>query len=64
MINVVYIFQFTVYTGIYLERVPVIGAVILSKLNGSMLFYICASFLLVGGIVQALFVQSLERKKS
>ena len=42
----------------------VIGAVILSKLNGSMLFYICASFLLVGGIVQALFVQSLERKKS
>lgn len=43
---------------------PVIGAVLLSKLNGSMLFYICASFLLVGGIVQALFVQSLERKKS
>ncbi|HDR6216198.1 MULTISPECIES: MFS transporter [Bacillus cereus group] len=42
---------------------PIIGAVILSKLNGSMLFYICASFLLVGGIVQALFVQSLERKK-
>lgn len=42
---------------------PVIGAVLLSKLNGSMLFYICASFLLVGGIVQALFVQNLERKK-
>ncbi|WP_241745573.1 MFS transporter, partial [Bacillus thuringiensis] len=42
---------------------PIIGAVILSKLNGSILFYICASFLLVGGIVQALFVQSLERKK-
>ncbi|MCY8958067.1 MFS transporter, partial [Bacillus cereus] len=33
------------------------------KLNGSMLFYICASFLLIGGIVQALFVQNLERKK-
>lgn len=43
---------------------PVIGAVLLSKLNGSMLFYICASFLLVGGIVQALFVQNLERKKT
>lgn len=43
---------------------PVIGAVLLSKLNGSMLFYICACFLLVGGIVQALFVQNLERKKT
>ncbi|PFJ16591.1 MFS transporter [Bacillus cereus] len=43
---------------------PVIGAVLLSKLNGSMLFYICASVLIVGGIVQALFVQNLERKKS
>ncbi|MBE5106785.1 MFS transporter [Bacillus thuringiensis] len=43
---------------------PIIGAVLLSKLNGSMLFYICASFLIVGGIVQALFIQNLERKKS
>ncbi|MGE7887057.1 MDR family MFS transporter [Bacillus cereus] len=42
---------------------PVIGAVLLSKLSGSILFYICACFLLVGGIVQALFVQHLERKK-
>ncbi|MBF7146837.1 MDR family MFS transporter [Bacillus toyonensis] len=42
---------------------PVIGAVLLSKLNGNMLFYICACFLIVGGIVQALFVQNLERKK-
>ncbi|HDR7794402.1 TPA: MFS transporter [Bacillus luti] len=41
---------------------PVIGAVLLSKLNGSMLFYICACLLIVGGIVQALFVQNLERK--
>ncbi|EJS76694.1 MDR family MFS transporter [Bacillus cereus] len=43
---------------------PVIGAVLLSKLNGSILFYICACFLFVGGIVQALFVQNLERKKT
>ncbi|MGE1012795.1 MDR family MFS transporter [Bacillus wiedmannii] len=42
---------------------PVIGAVLLSKLNGSMLFYICACFLIIGGIIQALFVQNLERNK-
>ena len=42
---------------------PVIGAVLLSKLNGSMLFYICACFLTIGGIIQALFVRNLERKK-
>ncbi|MCC2374423.1 MFS transporter [Bacillus cereus] len=42
---------------------PVIGAVLLSKLNGSMLFYSCACFLMIGGIIQALFVQNLERKK-
>ncbi len=34
---------------------PVIGAVLLSKLNGSMLFYICACFLTIGGIIQVLF---------
>ena len=42
---------------------PVLGAVLLSKLNGSMLFYICACFLIIGGIIQALFVQNLERNK-
>lgn len=42
---------------------PVIGAVLLSKLNGNMLFYICACFLIIGGIIQALFVQNLERNK-
>lgn len=42
---------------------PVIGAVLLSKLNGSMLFYICTCFLIIGGIIQALFVQNLERNK-
>ncbi len=34
---------------------PVLGAVLLSKLNGSMLFYICACFLIIEGIIQALF---------
>ena len=29
---------------------PVIGAVLLSKLNGSMLFYICACFLIIGAL--------------
>lgn len=42
---------------------PVIGAVLLSKLNGSILFYICACFLIAGGIMQALFVQNVERNK-
>ncbi|HFK1762770.1 MFS transporter [Bacillus wiedmannii] len=42
---------------------PVIGAVLLSKLNGSMLFYICACFLVFGGIIQALFIQNVERSK-
>ncbi len=57
MINVDCIFQFTVYIGIYLERVgPVIGAVLLSKLNGSMLFYICACFLIIGGIISSVFL--------
>ncbi|PEF42875.1 MDR family MFS transporter [Bacillus wiedmannii] len=42
---------------------PVIGAVLLSKLNGSILFYICTCFLIAGGIMQALFVQSVERNK-
>lgn len=42
---------------------PVIGAVLLSKLNGSMLFYICACFLVVGGIIQAMFIQNIERNK-
>ncbi|HDR4733651.1 TPA: MFS transporter [Bacillus cereus] len=42
---------------------PVLGAVLLSQLNGSMLFYICACFLTIGGIIQALFVRNLERKK-
>lgn len=28
-----------------------------------MLFYICACFLTIGGIIQVLFVQNLERKK-
>ena len=36
---------------------PVIGAVLLSKLNGSMLFYICACFLTIGGIIQALLFE-------
>ncbi|MEF7654778.1 MFS transporter [Bacillus thuringiensis] len=42
---------------------PVLGAVLLSQLNGSMLFYICACFLIVGGIMQALFIQNIERNK-
>lgn len=42
---------------------PVLGAVLLSKLNGSMLFYICACFLIAGGIIQALFIQNVERNK-
>ena len=29
---------------------PVLGAVLLSKLNGSMLFYICACFLIIGAL--------------
>ncbi|MED3392765.1 MFS transporter, partial [Bacillus thuringiensis] len=41
----------------------VIGAVLLIKLIRSLMFYICASLLVVGVIVQALFVQNLERKK-
>ncbi|KFN03133.1 MFS transporter [Bacillus clarus] len=43
---------------------PVIGALLLSSLSGSTLFYLCACLLLVGGIIQAFFVQSLERNKS
>ncbi|MDE7570702.1 MDR family MFS transporter [Bacillus tropicus] len=42
---------------------PVLGAVLLSQLNGSMLFYICACFLVVGGIIQAMFIQNIERNK-
>lgn len=42
---------------------PVLGAVLLSKLNGSILFYICACFLIAGGIMQALFIQNVERNK-
>ncbi|WP_342714707.1 MFS transporter [Bacillus paramycoides] len=42
---------------------PVLGAVLLSQLDGSMLFYICACFLIVGGIMQALFIQNVERNK-
>ncbi|MCU5224387.1 MDR family MFS transporter [Bacillus tropicus] len=42
---------------------PVLGAVLLSKLNGSILFYICACFLIAGGIMQALFIQNIERNK-
>ncbi|KAB2459969.1 MFS transporter [Bacillus sp. CH126_4D] len=42
---------------------PVVGAVLLSQLDGSMLFYICACFLITGGIMQALFVRNLERNK-
>ncbi|HFJ9316973.1 MFS transporter [Bacillus anthracis] len=42
---------------------PVLGAVLLSKLNSSMLFYICACFLIAGGIIQALFIQNVERNK-
>ncbi|MBG9535476.1 MFS transporter [Bacillus thuringiensis] len=42
---------------------PVLGAVLLSQLNGSMLFYICACFLVAGGIIQSLFIQNVERKK-
>ncbi|MBE7096869.1 MDR family MFS transporter [Bacillus cereus] len=42
---------------------PVLGAVLLSKLNGSMLFYICACFLIMGGIIQALFIHNVERNK-
>ncbi|PES23775.1 MDR family MFS transporter [Bacillus tropicus] len=42
---------------------PVLGAVLLSQLNGSMLFYISACFLIAGGIMQALFIQNVERNK-
>lgn len=42
---------------------PVLGAVLLSQLNGSMLFYICACFLIAGGIMQAFFIQNVERNK-
>lgn len=42
---------------------PVLGAVLLSQVDGSMLFYICACFLIVGGIMQALFIQNIERNK-
>ncbi|MFJ8526740.1 MDR family MFS transporter [Bacillus sp. NPDC094106] len=42
---------------------PAIGAIILSHLNGSTLFYICACLLIIGGIVQTFFIHSLERNK-
>ncbi|AIK38822.1 MFS transporter [Bacillus pseudomycoides] len=43
---------------------PAIGAVILSHVNGSTLFYICACLLIIGGIIQTYFVYSVERNKS
>ncbi|WP_459502992.1 MDR family MFS transporter [Bacillus sp. C1] len=43
---------------------PAIGAVILSHVSGSILFYICACLLIMGGIVQTYFVYSVERNKS
>ncbi len=55
-INVDCIFQFTaLHWDVSRTCGPVIGAVLLSKLNGSMLFYICACFLTIGGIIQAFF---------
>ncbi|MFE6138256.1 MDR family MFS transporter [Bacillus sp. NPDC057893] len=42
---------------------PFVGALILSKFSGSTLFYICAFLLIIGGIIQAFFVQSLEKSK-
>ncbi|PEB50302.1 MFS transporter [Bacillus pseudomycoides] len=42
---------------------PAIGAIILSHLNGSTLFYICACLLIIGGIGQTFFIHSLERNK-
>lgn len=46
-----YFLIYGIYWDIFWMCGLVIGVVILSKLNGSMLFYICVSFLLVGGIV-------------
>ena len=43
---------------------PFVGALLLSKLSGSTLFYICALLLIIGGIIQSVFVQSLERNKA
>ncbi|PFK37418.1 MFS transporter [Bacillus cereus] len=43
---------------------PVIGAMILSHVNGNTLFYICACLLIIGGIVQTYFVSSVERNKA
>ncbi|MDM5239559.1 MFS transporter [Bacillus cereus] len=43
---------------------PFVGALLVSTFSGSTLFYICAFFLTIGGIIQAIFVQSLERTKT
>lgn len=40
---------------------PAIGAVILQQYNGTVLFIMCAGFLIVGGIIQTFFIYFLER---